>query len=29
MAVFAPTPSASVNRAINVKPGCLSNIRAP
>jgi hypothetical protein len=29
MAVFAPMPSASVSTAINVKPGCLSNIRAP
>jgi len=29
IAVFAPMPSASVKTAINVKPGCFKNIRAP
>ncbi len=29
IAVFAPTPSASVSTATSVKPGLLSNIRMP
>jgi hypothetical protein len=29
IAVFAPTPSASVTTAINVKPEFFNNIRAP
>jgi hypothetical protein len=29
IAVLTLTPKASINTAINVKPGCFSNIRAP